>query len=358
MLYFPIRYTQAPSTPPDPAPFGLLVSRGRTATASSTGGGNSASQSVDSNYNTIWQAGSLPATLEIDIDGLGLTWTAFAWHTKAEGFVSGAGGQDIGIAPGDYTIEADFGSGFEVLTTVTNNLYGSRVHIVDLTGATDVRISITQDADGGTDASQIQVDLWDVSLAINGAHDQLLCGIYMLGDSITAWGMCLHNSTWLFGQTRDALGDQVYASDTKRTLQLCAGFPGYRAYDIAPIISDLMDTNVCKYVTVNLGTNDALLSVSTATYLSSMTTICEEIVSRGCIPIVPTIPWCDSVDVSPYNAQLSSLFSAVPQCIAGPDLYAYFNANQSEISDIHPTSDGYLAQMDLWVAWCIANEIY
>lgn len=352
------RFTRSPPlVVQSPTPYGVLVSRGRTATASNTSGGNVAANAVDSDYSTVWKASSLPATLEIDITGLGLTWTAFSWITNCLNFTKGQLGQSFDIVPGSYTIEASSGAGWTTLKTVSDNAQPSRMDLIDLTGYTAVRINITADAQsGGTSPSEMQVDLWNVSQVISADHALLTCGILSIGDSISAQGLALMTQAGV--DSRNSLGDQVHGLTGFRTMQVNAGNGGYQASHAIPLISGWLGVNPQKYVTLLFGTNEAQNGLDPDTYLANMTSLCNSVIAAGRTPIVPTILWCDTCDVSPYNAKLVTLRSDIPQVMNGPDLYAFFNANQSLISTVHPTAAGYVDYMTLWVNWAVAREVF
>jgi len=58
------------------------------------------------------------------------------------------------------------------------------------------------------------------------------------------------------------------------------------------------------------------------------------------------------------NTRLASLRASFPTAVMGPDLYAYYNANQSLIGgdNIHPTDpDGYAAYRQLWADALVTN---
>ena len=68
-------------------------------------------------------------------------------------------------------------------------------------------------------------------------------------------------------------------------------------------------------------------------------------VARGMVPVVPHIPWgCANDGWLGTNAKMLNdyvdqhLWVDRPQVVAGPDLWTYFQANPSQLSDcIHPT---------------------
>jgi hypothetical protein len=87
-----------------------------------------------------------------------------------------------------------------------------------------------------------------------------------------------------------------------------------------------------------------------------MKTMIDAALAAGRIVVIPTIPWGRTANlqanVPTLNAVIEQLYSEYPQIIHGPDLYTYFNNNQSLISNdnIHPTDPaGYTAYRTQWV---------
>ena len=121
-------------------------------------------------------------------------------------------------------------------------------------------------------------------------------------------------------------------------------------------INNWLATSPAKFVTLNFGTNDANNTVSATVFYNNMKTMIDAVIAAGRIPVIPTIPWGRTTNlqnnVPPMNAKIAQLYMEYPQIIHGPDLYSYFNANQTLISgdNIHPTDPaGYTAYRTQWV---------
>ncbi|TMF59872.1 MAG: SGNH/GDSL hydrolase family protein, partial [Chloroflexi bacterium] len=109
------------------------------------------------------------------------------------------------------------------------------------------------------------------------------------------------------------------------------------------------------------GTNDAGWNVSPAAFYDNYVVMIQAVLAAGKIPIVPRIPWgCTSnilANVPALNQKIDALYAAYPQIIRGPDLWAYFQANQSQISAdcVHPSDQGYFGMRRLWADTMLAS---
>ena len=327
---------------------------------------------VDADYNTEFRANVVPRAsnpiwVAVDLSSLPAAsrqsllvhWTNDA-NSNYDLSVFGETAYNL---PLDYRIEANTApggtaaptTGWVTLATVTGNSFHSRQHIFPSTGTawTWVRIAITAALGSpGNDDVSLNLDIYDAS---NGAGDSWL----FLGDSITAGAMRL--SSWCspncpsqdgsFGQlvarvrpafTPAADNGGIGGTRTEQGVQhidrWLAGFPG-------------------RFVTLNYGTNHVWGScdVSCAnSYEADMRTLIERVLQAGKVPVVPTIPWSrDSqlrTGIATLNARIAGLYSAYPQVLRGPDLWTFFQANPSLISndDVHPTFDGYFLLKKLW----------
>src|SRR5581483_9819069 len=120
-----------------------------------------------------------------------------------------------------------------------------------------------------------------------------------------------------------------------------------------------------KFVALNYGTNDANSNLSPDTFYTNMATMVQDIITAGKTPIIPTIPWgCTTnltANVPTFNAKVQALYTAYPQIIKGPDLYTYFLNNQSYISGadcIHPNAaGGWTAYRAQW-AQAMTSAVY
>src|SRR5204863_8898863 len=118
-------------------------------------------------------------------------------------------------------------------------------------------------------------------------------------------------------------------------------------------------------VAIACGTNDAdycgTASVNPTIFYNDYVSMVQAVIESGKPPIVPKIPWgCTSqilTFVPQLNHQIDALYTTFPQIVRGPDLWAFFGANQSLIGPdcIHPTQAGYAALRQQWVNTAIAN---
>lgn len=273
-------------------------------------------------------------------------------------------GQNCFNIPTSYTIDANVAaggslpsSGWVTLVTVTDSApYHSRQHLIDLSGYKWVRLRASKvvGSGGGVNAN-VALNM-DVHSAPSGATDSWL----FTGDSITQFAFEYNDqagmSTIMPQQIADALPDYFPVWED-------AGIAGLTATDVQAVFSTWLALFPGKYVALNLGTNDANQGGAYVTNFSSkMTNMVQQVLTAGKTPIIPTIPWGGTAgllaNVPTLNTEIAAIISANPGTIAGPDLYAYFNANQSLIDtdNIHPTNpDGYNAYRTQWIDWAVAS---
>ena len=262
--------------------------------------------------------------------------------------------------PQAYTIDANTaaggslpGSDWTTLVTVTSNAYHSRQHAVDLTGYNWIRINITAiTGSASNNNAACNLDVHDAHL---GNQDNWI----FYGDSITQRGLDFEDTT-LEAQINAAL-------PTRYPIMECAGIGGLASADGASNIATWLPLFSGQYVGLLYGTNDANdASVGdpnfATTFYNSMVTMITAIIGAGKIPVMPkTITWGSTANLvanAPIiNTKLALLRAAYPSSVVGPDLYAYFSANQSLISGdgIHPTDPaGYAAYRTLWLDFATA----
>jgi hypothetical protein len=323
-----------------------------------------ASLANNSSYNDYWRScnatpsAGTPVTLTYDISGVAAASrknVVLAWYNDP---VTGAYDHTlINVnaynVPGDYTIQANAAagggsppaSGWVTLTTVTGNVYHSRQHSLNLTGYNWVRLSVTS-SEGSVSNFDVAVnmDLHDVS---NGIADDWI----FYGDSITQQAF-LHENTYggTFSQAINSFNSSYFP------IYESGGIGGFTSTNAVANISTWLNLFPGKFVTLNYGTNDANTQISASTFYSNMKTMVQDIINAGKIPIIPTIPWGCTANISSgvasLNAEITQLYSDFPQIIKGPDLYTFFNNHQSDISGdcIHPTDPaGYSDYMTQWI---------
>jgi hypothetical protein len=336
-----------------------IISRGVPVYASSEQ--YPATSATDTSYDTTWRS-SGPGWIALDLSSVPSAQRGqvdVAWYGNCcsyDNSISGTGAYNL---PGAYTVEANTAagggssapsSGWTTLATVTNNTYHSRQHMVNLTGYNWVRMNITA-IDGSAGNTDAAINL-EVRNAAAGATDDWI----FYGDSITEGAM---------GQTTSS--NNIKSFQELVNTQVPNNFPveenGGIGYQTTTSALTYIDAQLAlfpgKYVGLSYGTNDANGGCgSTAclnTFYNNYAQLVQKVINLGKIPIVPTIPWgCTaslSANVPLYNQKIQTLYTNFPQIIKGPDLYAYFNTNQSYVSGndcIHPSDPGMGNYRQLW----------
>lgn len=247
------------------------------------------------------------------------------------------------------------GSGWVTKATITGNTYHSRQHVVDMTGNNWIRVNITAIlGSAANNNAAMDMDIHDAHL---GVQDSWI----FYGDSITQRGLDHDDSSGIGGiapaQINAARGPYF-------PLWEGAGVGGWTATDaVAAVGPTFLPLFPGRYVGLNFGTNDASRGGAPLTsYSANMQSMITSILNAGKIPVIPHIPWGSDAGIvangPTVNAAIDALIAANPGCIAGPDLWAYFQANQSLISGdgIHPTDPaGYAAYRLQWVNWATGN---
>jgi len=338
-----------------------LISRGVPSYASS----GTASSANDGSYDSYWRSSGVPATLAYDLSSVPagnrqsiyLVWYCDPTYGYDHALVGQPGYNNIG----SYTIEANKAagggsppsSGWVTLATVSSNVLHSRDHVLQFSGYNWVRINVSaSDGSPGNSDVAANMDIYDAS---GGVTD----GWLFVGDSITASGMG-HTS---LSVSSDSFTNQVGDLTGVYPAQENAGMPGWTATNMIPYLSTWLRSFNGKYVTINLGTNDAAGGVAPGIFYANMSTLIKAVLSAGKIPVVPTIPWSrdpiHAANIPGLNAQIKNLYRAYPSVIPGPDLYAFLNANRNYISsdNVHPTAAGYAAIRTLW-ATVAAKSVY
>ncbi|HXH27259.1 MAG TPA: GDSL-type esterase/lipase family protein, partial [Candidatus Acidoferrum sp.] len=215
-----------------------------------------------------------------------------------------------------------------------------RQHVLNLNGANWIRMHVTavNGSSGNMDAS-FNLDIHNAS---QGTNDTWL----ILGDSITQDDMG-HYEPSNFMQQVNAAHPTYFPS------QINGGIGGWDSG--SPLKTDPSTGQVYideflasfpgHYVSLDYGTNDANEgNQATAIYTTNMTTMINKVIAAGKVPVLRrSIPWGCTANIQSFgptiNGDLANLLAQYPQAVAGPDEWAYFQANQSLISGdcIHPT---------------------
>jgi lysophospholipase L1-like esterase len=328
-----------------------LISRGRPAFASSGGAGSLAN---DADYNGEWRSSGVPVTLAYDLSGVPSAQRAqilLVWYNdETYGYDHALAGQVGYNNAGSYTIEANAAtgggspptSGWVTLATVAGNTNHSREHVMNFTGYNWIRMNATaSDGSSGNADIDINMDVYDVGGGVTN-------GWFFNGDSITA--NCMNHQNMGVGAVD--FGTQVATITGFSPPQENAGIAGYTTTTMLPLFSGYVARFPGRYVTINLGTNDAGGSASQFyTNLSSMVAIVQ---AAGKIAVVPTIPWAvdpsHQANIPALNTQIQNLYTNNPAVMHGPDLWTLFQNNPSLISSdqLHPTSQGCAALRTAW----------
>jgi lysophospholipase L1-like esterase len=171
-----------------------------------------------------------------------------------------------------------------------------------------------------------------------------------VGDSITANGMSHSEISGLAG---DSFGNQVEKISGRVPVQENAGMPGWLSGDAKAHLPIWLATFPGRYVTLNFGTNDGA-GVDPQVFYANMSSLAEQTIARGKVPVVPLIPWASRPDllksIPALNAEIRRLLASQRCAIAGPDLYAYFKTHPELISNdgVHPSDAGYAELRKLW----------
>jgi len=336
-----------------------LLSRGLPVFSSS----GIASRADDADYDSYWRSSGTPATLTFDLSSVNpvnrrqilLVWYNDPTYAYDHALIKLVGYNN----PGSYTVEVNAGSGgksppqsgWRVVATISDNTLHSREHLIDFAGYSWVRLNFTS-ADGspGNTDIAVNVDIYDASL---GAED----GWLFVGDSITANGMGHETSqgaTEGFGKLIEGLIGETPAQEN-------AGMPGWATTTVMPYFQGWVNSFPGKYVTINLGTNDAAYNLAPSQYFANMSMLVREVLAAGKVPVIPTIPWSrdswHAQRIPPLNDEIRRLYKEFPSIVPGPDLFAYFNLHQDYIAPdgVHPTGAGYSALRKIWATTAVQS---
>jgi lysophospholipase L1-like esterase len=238
----------------------------------------------------------------------------------------------------DYVIEANTDGIWKPLLTVTDNLFSTRQHVLDLQGASQIRLRMLRHE--GT--SRLRFDIHD---ARDGISDSWL----FLGDSITACGM---GNAW-----GTSFAEYIHALDPRFCpVQQNGGIGGLTSRDGKVHIQAWIAGNPAHFVPVAFGTNDAWgLPNDLKAYESNVRYMLDTVLDAGKIPVLPTIPYASDPHAgrctAEYNAVIAQLYTAYGKRILhGPDLYGFFREYPELLSEdgVHPSADGYEALRKLW----------
>ncbi len=306
-----------------------LISRNAPAFASS----GTATAANDDNPASAWVSDALPAWLAYDLSAVPEAQrhaALVAWYDYAtEDFVNPTPSPSINLVA-DYTIEINQAagggapptSGWTEVATVTGNTHSAGQHLIDLAGASWVRVSVTQ----SSDTAHVGLDL-DVYSAPSGPADDWL----FMGDSIT------------FMTTPRAFSDlpalvTALAPDHVPAV-IDAAIGGTNTVTAEASIDATLAAFPGRFVVLAYGTNDSETDYR-------MESLVKTVIAAGKIPVVPHMPWSATAGVQSkgpiINQAIDALYVKYPQILRGPDLWALFTDRVDLIpaNDIHPNDPG------------------
>ena len=373
----------------------------------------SAVNSLDN--SVVWQSSGAPSVGSPDIVTVDLTAVSsasrqsivFNWISqKNYNWLVGGASPTYGL-PGDFTIQTNTAagggaaptSGWTTVSTVTSNRYISGQQTLNTAGINWVRMVITAVATPANGGTQLKLRIYTNNIDSSGLFD----GIAMAGDSITANNCSLlspgnlNTTVVAIGnmiKTGGALGYSEPATAVPFTINVNAsgyyplqenqGIAGTTNVDWVTTggngnnyLATLLATTRSKYITINLGTNDAIGGVSASTFTTALLNMAQQCWAANRVVIIPTIPWTSHAansNVITLNAAIAALIAANPRILAGPDLYAFYSStnwagsgynNQTMITTpdaggiggdgIHPNTLGLAYYRILFAQWFAAN---
>jgi lysophospholipase L1-like esterase len=344
-----------------------LISRGVPIVASSAL--YHATSANDGDYNTEWRSNGAPATLALDLSSvpvaqrqnIWLVWYNDGTYAYNHVLINQPGYNNAG----SYTIEANAApgggaapsTGWVPLASLSGNVLHSYSHYLNFAGYNWIRGNFTA-SDGSVLNADIAINL-DVYSANNGVTD----GWFFNGDSITA--NCMRHNRVL-AEDENNPGRQITLSTPSFGVQVNAivgtntpaqengGSPGFTSGNMTAYLAGWLQHIPSKYVTINLGTNDAANSGNATTFYANMQQLVQTVIAAGKIPVVPTIPYSTDpkkmANIPALNDQIRALYLAYPIIVPGPDLWTYFMNNPQYISTdhLHPNAQGCVAYRTLW----------
>ena len=317
----------------------------------------SARSGNDDYYSGAW-SGKAPDWLAYDLSGVpeeNRQTVAAVWYSPGTWDQLGQWASRA-RTPTDYAIELNAAPGGEcpeegwtAAVTVTGNVRGARMHVLDMAGCNWIRLRVTA-AEGKADgACDVNFDVHDLS---GGGNDTWL----FLGDSITAGAMGNSYGT----------GFAAYVNRMRPAyfpLQINGGIGGLTSRDGRAHIGEWLADFPGRYVVIAYGTNDAWGNIGAARYSENTAAMVEAVIAAGKIPVVPKIPYAAEPGVlrnlADYNAQVDRIYARYPEVIPGPDFGAVLREHPEYLGPdgVHPSSAGYENMRRIW-AQTMAERVY
>jgi len=344
-----------------------LISRGVPIVASSAL--YQATNANDGDYNTEWRSNGAPATLALDLSSvpvaqrqnIWLVWYNDGTYAYNHALINQPGYSNAG----SYTIEANAApgggaapaTGWVPLASLSGNVLHSYSHYLNFAGYNWIRGNFT-----ASDGSALNADI-AINLDVYSANGGVTDGWFFNGDSITA--NCMgHNR--VLAEDENNPGKQITLNTPSFGVQVNAlvgnntpaqengGIPGFTSGNMTAYLAGWLQHIPSKYVTINLGSNDAGNGESATTFYANMQQLVQTVIAAGKIPVVPTIPYSTDpkkmANIPALNDQIRALYLAYPIIVPGPDLWTYFMSNPQYISTdhLHPNAQGCIAYRTLW----------
>ncbi len=334
-----------------------IISRGATVVPAS------ASAVVDGLYhNGGWttKGASLPASAAINI-GAGPTRLLVQWDDGGTYDYKDLPGVTVYGFPMGYTIDVsgDTTNGSDgtwtSVVTVTDNAVRTRGHVIDFTGMSWLRMTITAapPTESGNGVQIGEIDVHDISYSPDLPDDTW----FFMGDSITA-----------FAYDRAQAHQPSFASLINTALpsyfpaMINGGIGGELSTGgLARLPEALALNSAYRFFVLGYGTNDASRGAGQmAPFMSNMQAMIDMVKAAGKIPIIPRIPYASNTlysMIDQYNTIVDDLVAS-NNLIPGPDFYAFFMANPDDFTcppcsnratdGLHPDDTGLQMMNQLW----------
>lgn len=316
-----------------------------------------ASAGNDEHYFSFW-FGTTPDYLAYDLSGVPedqrKSVIAVWYNTSAYDNIGMYANRNM--EPSDYTIEVNAApggtfpkDGWKIVDTVSDNMHGSRQHLVNFEGYNWIRMNIAKaDGEAGKQAS-INFDIHNVS---DGVSDSWI----FFGDSITAGGMNNCYGTG-FATYINRLDDRFFP------IQENGGIGGIKSIDGKEHIDEWLAISPAKFVSIAYGTNDAWGNPNAVEeYYSNTKYMIDAVLAAGKVPVLPKIPGSTNKDVGDnvplYNAKIDQLYEEYgSKLVQGPDFGEFFIKNPDLLSQdgVHPSSEGYEEMRRVWAETMYKN---
>lgn len=281
--------------------------------------------------------------------GTGKTSVYFDWnnpnYTWSDQVAAAGSCKQTPAMPVNYTIQKSSNSTngsdgtWTTMVTVTNNNVTARGHVVDFTGASWIKMSITS---GGGQINEVEV--FDLS---SGGNDLW----FFPGTSISA-------NTYKGTPPAQNYADLIKQSyPTFTPMMIRGGIPCINSTQFKNDINlYLAAAGNVKYWAIEMGTNDAWGGTNggVSTFKTNMQAVITACKNAGIQPIIARLL---STNASAAGWQVHADYlkaiddlTTQNNLTAGPDLYTYFLSHASELNSdgVHPNATGAASIQRLW----------